>query len=172
MTLQPLLNASPAIQLHVLTVVPAAVLGIYMFWARKGTPRHRMLGKIWLLLMVAAAFSSFFIHEIRTWGEFSPIHLISIMVIVSAYAAINSARRHNIRAHKRAVTSMYIGGILGAGVFTLWPGRIMNKVLLGDLGGGGGQATIQAIFASAFVVAVSYFVIVWKARRPRRVSKT
>jgi uncharacterized membrane protein len=172
MTLQPLLNASLAIQLHVLTVLPAAILGVYMFWARKGTPRHRMLGKVWLLLMVASAFSSFFIHEIRMWGEFSPIHLISIGVIVAAVAAINSARRHRIQAHKRAVTAMYLGGILGAGVFTLWPGRMMNKLLLGDLAEGGGHATTQAILAAACVVAMAYGVNAWLGRRPRRVSKS
>jgi uncharacterized membrane protein len=130
MNLAPILDAPLAIQLHVATVVPAAVIGPYMFWAKKGTPIHRLVGKIWLGLMVVAALSSFFIHEINMFMGFSPIHLISIYVVFGAWLAISSARAHRIAAHKRQVVGLYLGGIVGAGAFTLLPGRIMNKVVL------------------------------------------
>jgi uncharacterized membrane protein len=129
MNLSPILDAPFAIQLHVATVVPAAVIGPYMFWVKKGTPIHRLVGKVWLGLMVVAALSSFFIHEINLFMGFSPIHLISIYVIFGAWLAIRNARAHRIAAHKRQVVGLYLGGIVGAGAFTLLPGRIMNKVL-------------------------------------------
>lgn len=128
MDLLPLLEAPFAIQLHVASVVPAALLGPYMFWARKGTPVHRLLGRVWLGLMVIAALSSFFIHRINLFMGFSPIHLISIFVLVVAWLAYRSARQHRIRDHKRQVLGLYFGGIVGAGLFTLLPGRIMNEV--------------------------------------------
>ena len=129
MNLAPILDAPLAIQLHVATVLPAALIGPYMFWARKGTPIHRLVGKIWLGLMVIAALSSFFIHEINLFMGFSPIHLISIYVMFGAWLAIRDARAHRIAAHKRQVVGLYLGGIVGAGAFTLLPGRIMNKVV-------------------------------------------
>lgn len=171
MNLEPLLNASLAIQIHVLTVIPAAVLGLYMFVARKGTIRHKFAGRIWMMLMVATAISSFFIHEIRMWGDFSPIHILSVVTIAGAIGAIRAARKRNIRAHRGYVTGMYIGGIMGAGVFTLWPGRIMNKVLLDGLGDYGQDYTQYAILAAGIMVVIAYIVayrLVRNAPQPRR----
>jgi len=59
MTFEPLLHASIAIQIHVAAVIPAAVLGAYLLLKPKGTSRHRLLGKIWLSLMLVTALSSF-----------------------------------------------------------------------------------------------------------------
>lgn len=171
MSLDPLLTATPAIQFHVLMVIPAALLGPYVFIARKGTALHRTLGKVWLVLMVGAALSSFFIHEIRMWGDFSPIHLISAWVIVSAYFAIAAARRHDIRRHRAAVSSLYIGGILGAGVFTLSPGRIMNKVLFGAVGPGEAHSIQYAIFIAAAVILVGRILLSRMLRRDPRTGR-
>lgn len=128
MTLEPLLNASPAIQLHVATVVPAALIGGLMLILRKGTYLHRMAGRVWIGLMVLTALSSFFIHEIRLLGDFSPIHLLSIVVLVSAVEVVRSARRRNFVRHQRLVKSLYFGGIGIAGLFTLLPGRVMHEM--------------------------------------------
>lgn len=128
MTLEPLLHAPIAIQIHVAAVVPAALLGAYLLLRPKGTPRHRLLGKLWLGLMVVTALTSFFIHQIDVFYGFSPIHLLSIFVLSGCWRAIVTARNHNIEAHKRIVKGLYFGGIVGAGAFTFLPGRIMNKV--------------------------------------------
>ena len=87
MTLEPLLNAPFAIQFHVATVLPAAVLGAFLLARPKGTPSHRLLGKIWLVLMVMTSLSTFFIHGINTVGGFSPIHLLSVYVIAGSVFA-------------------------------------------------------------------------------------
>ncbi len=129
MNLQPLLDAPLAVQIHVAAVLPAAVLGAYILLDRKGTPRHRLFGKIWMVLMVVTSLSSFFIHGINLFYGFSPIHLLSVFVLVGAWRTISAARAHNIRAHKASVIGMYLGGIVGAGLFTLIPGRIMNAVV-------------------------------------------
>ncbi len=128
MTFEPLLDAPLAIQIHVAAVAPAALLGAYLLVRPKGTPRHRLLGKIWLVLMIVTALSSFFIHQINMFYGFSPIHLLSIFVLFGCWGAIANARKHNIDAHKRIVRGLYFGGIVGAGAFTFLPGRIINKV--------------------------------------------
>jgi uncharacterized membrane protein len=127
--LSPLLDASLPIQFHVATVVPAALIGPYLFLSRKGTPRHRLLGKVWIGLMVVSALSSFFIHSINLLAGFSPIHLLSIFVIYGSWNAVRAARAHRIREHRNSVISIYVGGIVIAGGFTLLPGRVMNEVI-------------------------------------------
>ena len=158
MNLAPLLDAPLAIQIHVATVLPAALIGPYMFWARKGTPTHRLVGRIWLGLMVVSALSSFFIHSIDLWMGFSPIHLISIYILFGAWLAVKNARAHRIAAHKRQVLGLYLGGIVGAGAFTLLPGRLMNAVVFTpaqawpDAGRGMGLLAIMAA-----IVVLLYF---------------
>lgn len=130
MTLEPLFSAPLAVQIHVAAVLPAAVLGAFLLlWRGKGSSAHRLLGKIWMVLMVTTAFSSFFIHELDVWHGFSPIHILSVMTISSCFYAYRMARRGNIRAHRIAVIQIYVGGILIAGGFTLMPYRIMNQVV-------------------------------------------
>ena len=77
MSLTPLLEAPGTIPLHAFAAMAAFALGIVQFAAPKGTLPHRTIGWIWVLLMFAVAISSFWIHEIRLVGPFSPIHLLA-----------------------------------------------------------------------------------------------
>ena len=109
----------------------AFALGIVQFAAPKGTLPHRTIGWIWVLLMFAVAISSFWIHEIRLVGPFSPIHLLSIFAPIMLVLAVLSARRHNVSAHKKAMASIFFGALVVAGAFTFMPGRIMHAVVFG-----------------------------------------
>lgn len=149
MTFQPLLDAPAAVQIHVATVIPAAILGAFILVNRKGTPGHRFFGKIWMMLMAVTALSSFFIHQIDTFHGFSAIHLLSIFVLIGIWRAISAARAHNIRAHKATVIGIYLGGIVGAGAFTLIPGRIMHEVVFS---GGPNWMLISALLVIAVLI--------------------
>ena len=169
MTLEPLLAASLAIRFHVATVLPAAVLGAFLLVRPKGTRAHRLLGKIWLCLMVATSASTFFIHGIGTFHGFSGIHLLSLYVIFGSVPAIRSARRGDIRAHRAQVAGMYFGGIVVAGLFTLLPGRLMHAALFGGspgLVGGVAGAAVGALIVAAGALAVREAG--WIARLRRR----
>lgn len=138
-------SASFAILFHVSTVVPAAFLGAFLLAGPKGTPSHRLLGKVWLLLMVGTSLSTFFIHEIRLIGDFSPIHLLSVFVIAGSFRAVAAARRRDIVAHRRHVAGMYLGGIVIAGLFTFVPGRLMYAFVFSDI------TFIGAVLAALFL---------------------
>jgi uncharacterized membrane protein len=131
MSLTPLLNASPVIQLHAFAAMAAFVLGLVQFAAPKGTLPHRTIGFIWVALLATIAVSSFWIHSISLWGPFSPIHLISIFVLVMLPLGVWAAHTHRVARHKRTMTGIFIGGLVIAGLFTFVPGRIMNHVLFG-----------------------------------------
>ncbi|OOG67277.1 hypothetical protein B0E45_21635 [Sinorhizobium sp. A49] len=157
MTLAPLLDAPFAVQLHVATVIPAAILGALLLARPKGTRWHRLLGKIWIALMVVTACSTFFIHEIKLVGDFSPIHLLSIYVLFGSRQAIAAARRHDIAAHRGHVARMYLGGIVVAGLFTLLPGRLMHASLFSGLSNWQAAATAAAL--AALLIAATVLAI-------------
>jgi uncharacterized membrane protein len=135
MSLAPLLAAPFAVQLHVFTVVPAFFLGSWLiFFSRKGAPRHRAAGYVYLTLMTITSIAALFVHSIMPkgpfWG-FSPIHLLVPLTLSGVVGALYYARRHNIREHRRSMLGVYIGGLLIAGSLTLLPGRIMHMVFFG-----------------------------------------
>jgi uncharacterized membrane protein len=131
MTLAPLLNAAPAIQLHAVAAMAAFGLGIVQFAAPKGTLPHRTVGWIWVALMTVVGVTAFFIHELRIWGPWSPIHLLAVFTLVTLPLAVWHARRHAVDRHRWAMISIFTGGLLIAGLFTFLPGRIMHTVAFG-----------------------------------------
>ena len=93
MTLDPLLSAPQPIPVHAIAALVAMVLGGLQLWGPKGTRNHRTLGYIWVGLMAIVAFSGFFIHVLKLFGPFSPIHLLSVLTLASLWYAIRAARR-------------------------------------------------------------------------------
>jgi uncharacterized membrane protein len=79
--------------------------------------------------MLTVAVSSLLIHKIRLWGPWSPIHLLSILVLVTLPLAVMHARRHDIAQHRIAMLMLFTGALVIAGGFTFLPGRIMAAVV-------------------------------------------
>ncbi|SFH76118.1 DUF2306 domain-containing protein [Bradyrhizobium sp. cf659] len=131
MSLTPLLEAAPAIPLHAFAAMAALVLGIVQFAAPKGTLPHRTIGWIWVVLMAVVAASSFWIHQIRLVGPFSPIHFLSIFTLVVLPLAVWRAHTHRVADHRRMMIFIFAGALVVAGLFTLMPGRIMHHVIFG-----------------------------------------
>lgn len=132
MSLAPLLDAAPAIPVHAFVAMTAFALGVAQLAAPKGTLPHRTLGWIWVLLMLSVAISSFWIHQIRLWGPWSPIHLLSIFVLITVPLAVWRAHQHRVADHRRIMISVFAGALVIAGLFTLLPGRIMHAVVFGQ----------------------------------------
>lgn len=126
-----LFQESAPIPTHALAAMLAVILGGLQLASTKGTMQHRTLGWIWVLLMAYVSISSFFISELKLWGAFSPIHLLSAWTVFSLVMAVYHARLGNIRQHKIWMVLLYILALLVTGVFTLWPGRVMHSVLFG-----------------------------------------
>jgi uncharacterized membrane protein len=131
-SLAPLLDAAPAIQVHAFTAMAAFVLGAVQLAAPKGTLPNRTLGWIWVLMMVVVATTSFWIHDLRMWGPWSPIHLLAIYTLAVLPFAVLHARRHHVGRHRNAMIALFTGALVIAGLFTFMPGRIMHAVVLGN----------------------------------------
>jgi uncharacterized membrane protein len=68
----------------------------------------------------------------RMWGPWSPIHLLSIYVLIMVPLAVLAARRHVVERHRRHMLGLFLGALVIAGAFTFWPGRIMHAVVFGS----------------------------------------
>ncbi|MDO6508207.1 DUF2306 domain-containing protein [Colwellia sp. 4_MG-2023] len=118
--------------LHLLTVVPAFIIGTYLLLKRKGTPKHKALGKIYMVLMLITAIISLFMPAqlgSTFLNHFGYIHLLSLLTLYAVPAAYFYIKKGNIRGHKRSMIILYCGGILVAGTFALMPGRLLNTWL-------------------------------------------
>jgi uncharacterized membrane protein len=131
MSLDPLRAASLLIQIHAFAALSAFVLGIFQLVAPKGTVRHRITGWIWVGLMSTVVVTSFGIHDMRAWGPWSPIHLLSIFTAVMLPIGVVHARRHRVNQHRTTMIWLFVGALIVAGIFTLRPGRIMHDVVFG-----------------------------------------
>lgn len=116
-----------ALFIHVGTVIPALFLGAPVLLMKKGTPLHKMLGRIWATLMIITSISSFWLHGLT--GGIGPIHIFSVVTLVSIPYAIYCARKGEIAAHQRAMTGPYIGLVV-AGLFSFMPGRLMGELAM------------------------------------------
>jgi uncharacterized membrane protein len=116
--------------LHLATVVPAFIIGTYLLLNRKGTTAHRLLGKLYMLMMLATAVITLLMPSAfapRLLNHFGLIHLLSILIFYNIPAAYFAVRRNDIKAHRGYMIGLYIGGLLIAGLFAFMPGRMLHQ---------------------------------------------
>lgn len=117
---------------HLATIVPAFFMGTYLLMSRKGTPQHRWIGKLYMVLMLLTAMITLFMPAKvgpQFLHHFGFIHFFSVMVIFTVPIAYLAARRGDIKAHRANMVGMYIGGLLIAGAFAFMPGRLLHQWL-------------------------------------------
>ncbi len=98
--------------MHLATVFAAFVIGTYLLLNRKGMPRHKLLGRIYLPMMLVTGIATLLmpaVVEPQFLGHFGFIHLFSLFILYSVAAAYIYARRGNIAAHKGPMLGLYIG---------------------------------------------------------------
>jgi len=120
--------------LHLGSLVPAFVIGSYLLLNRKGTPVHRLLGKIYMGLMLFTAIITLFMEALvvpKFLNHFGFLHLLSLFVLYTVPTAYRAIRVGNIKLHKRKMVGLYVGALLVAGAFTLSPGRLIHTWLFG-----------------------------------------
>ena len=118
--------------LHLVTVVPAFSIGTYLLFTRKGTAKHKILGRIYMVLMLITALISLSMPAQlgpTFLNHFGYIHLLSLLTLYAVPAAYIYIKKGNVRGHMRSMIILYCGGMLVAGTFALMPGRLLNTWL-------------------------------------------
>ncbi len=121
---------TPVILAHTGAAIAAITLGGAALLMKKGTRLHRLFGRAWVALMLVTAIISFWI---RRNGEFSPIHILSVIAIVGLGMSVYAVMRGNIMAHRRGMTATYISLVI-AGAFTLLPQRRLGYLVWHSVG--------------------------------------
>jgi uncharacterized membrane protein len=133
MNLSLLSQANLFIQIHLGFAVGALVVGTIQLLNKKGTIQHQILGRVWVVMIAIICLTSFWIKRLMPndffWG-YSPIHLLSISVLFQITLGVYFARVGNIESHKKWMTYTYIGGLIIAGAFTFYPGRLLYRVFI------------------------------------------
>ncbi|WP_277212623.1 DUF2306 domain-containing protein [Isoptericola croceus] len=94
---------------HALTASFSLVLGgANILRRRKGDPPHRAIGYTWVVLMYFTALSSYLLQSISP-GNFSWIHILSTLTLVTLTLGLWNARRGDVRNHAGMMIGTYIG---------------------------------------------------------------
>ena len=126
---------NPIIAIHMTAALLALATGPVALWARKGReqrPRlHRAFGYAWVTLMLIMVVSAIFIKAAvgPSWNGFGVIHLLIPAVMFGLFTAFRYSLKGNIAGHRRSMQGLYIGACIGAGVFTLLPGRYLGNLV-------------------------------------------
>lgn len=132
------MNMSPVIAVHLTAILGAVAIGPVALWARKAgaqRPRlHRAAGYAWVTLMLLAATSAIFIRDYRlpNIAGYTPIHILIPVVYGMLFLAFWFLTKGNITGHRKTMQRLYIGACLGAGTFTLLPGRYLGNLVFGQ----------------------------------------
>lgn len=137
MTLDPIINAEPAIQLHLAAALGAFVTGVLILTRRKGDILHRITGALFVVLMIATAMSALLITGVMEmagpeWkGWYSPIHLLVPMTLFGVYKALRAIEIGDTATHKKEMRGLFFGALLFAGALAFLPGRTLWQVVFG-----------------------------------------
>jgi uncharacterized membrane protein len=125
------------IYIHAMLALLAVPLGLYIFKTKKGTRKHRMLGRIWVTFLIIVSLTAIFIQAINP-GQYSLIHLLipwTIGSLIYSIWNIKKFKKTKIErykfAHMYSMIGVYVGALLVAGAFTLMPGRFFHEILFG-----------------------------------------
>lgn len=122
----PAYSWTPVIVIHASLAALAVILGAVLLWGRKGHRAHRIGGWIWVIFMALVAGISF---AIRRPEGFSWIHGLSVFTLITLATGVWLARTHKVKGHRFNMISLYVGGLVITGLFTLIPGRLIGDAL-------------------------------------------
>ena len=126
----PLMQSAWVLKAHVSGALASFAIGAFLLAYRKGKRVHRVFGYTWVATMAVTAVSSFFLTGLNG-DHFSLIHAISAWTVIILPMGVAAALRHDIKAHRKHMTNMFLGGMVVAGLFTLLPGRMMWSIFFG-----------------------------------------
>ncbi len=119
---------------HLATVVPCFFIGAILLWIKKGTNFHKIVGRIYMVLMMVTATVTLFMPAQvgpQFFNHFGYIHGFSFLTIYTVPTAYTAIKRGDVVTHKRKMIALYFGAIIIAGGFTFVPGRYLHTLFFG-----------------------------------------
>ena len=152
---------------HVVGALTSVVLGGYQVWRRpKGDTRHRLLGRVWVVLILWTAISSFWIRHINE-GAFSWLHVLSVVTLVTVTLGVVNAVRGNVPAHRGNMVGSWLGACGAMVAATVVPGRMIPTYAVAQPGGALGFVVSVLVVTALLVAAGSRLAVVVDRRAGR-----
>jgi len=126
---------SPVIAVHMTASLIALVIGPIAMWARLGQTKrpwfHRAMGYGWVSMMIISSFSAIFIRDFWLPNIFgyTPIHLLIPVTLFWLVYSFRALANKELVKHRKAMIGLYFGACIGAGAFTLLPGRYLGGIV-------------------------------------------
>ena len=125
--------------IHVLTALAALIFGAAVIFSRKGTQKHRWIGRGYLISMVSMSGTALAIFELS--GQFGPFHWLALMSSVSVLAGYQPTWHKTPKwryPHAYFMVGSYIGLTAGAAAevvsrvpnWSFWPSVIISSVVV------------------------------------------
>jgi uncharacterized membrane protein len=113
-----IIPSSPIVLIHLCIILPCAVFGTYLIFAKKGTQFHKTIGKVYMVLMAITGILTLFIPAQvgqRIFNHFGLLHLLSLLTIYSVPKAWFAIKRGDVKTHKSAKQGQKVstGALLG-----------------------------------------------------------
>lgn len=123
---------------HLVCALLAFAIGTFILFLKKGTYKHRILGRIWVTLMIFVSFSAIFIQEINP-GHYSLIHLLIPLTVFLVIFGIYFIRKFKktgqakyLHLHQFCMVPTFYLALVVAGIFALlMPGRLLHQLFFG-----------------------------------------
>ena len=126
---------TPLLVSHVVAAVTGVLLGAHQVWRRpRGDTRHRVLGRVWVVVMLWTAVTSFWIRHLGD-GAFSWLHVLSVVTLVTVTLGVVNARRGNIPAHRGNMVGSWLGAVGAMVAATAVPDRMVPTYAVAQPGG-------------------------------------
>ena len=126
------------VYVHFIAALAALVIGALQLARPKGTGGHRVIGWVWIALMMTVAISSLWIPRFL---HFTWIHLFTLFVMVRCRSRSGPPHHGEVAGHAKGMRGIYVGGLIVAGVFRVHAGararHLLWKGVWGVPSGGG-----------------------------------
>jgi uncharacterized membrane protein len=102
---------TPLLVSHVVAALTGVLLGAHQVWRRPhGDTRHRVLGRVWVVVLLWTAVTSFWIRHLDD-GSFSWLHVLSVVTVVTVTLGVVNARRGRVAAHRGNMVGSWLGAV-------------------------------------------------------------
>ncbi|MFC4138674.1 MULTISPECIES: DUF2306 domain-containing protein [unclassified Microbacterium] len=146
------------IAVHAIAASFVILIGPVQFLRRRKDARHRLLGRVFGIMMYFVCLSGMFIYTLD--GGFTLFHFLAIFTFTTTTIGIIAIRRRNVRLHRGMMIGSWAGTVTAGAFAALIPGRRIPTLAVDD------PALLWGIVAAVLVAATALILIALLA--PRR----
>lgn len=118
--------------IHLIPALLTLGLGIKIITGKKGTNTHKRLGRVWALLMLFTALSSFGITggTLAVYQGYSYLHVLSVLVLIGVPLGWWAARHNLTRLHQITMVSLFVSLCVTGALAVFMPARVLHDLLV------------------------------------------